>query len=251
MNSDLERVIALQKLDSAAHDAQRRVAEAPEREKALDARLETALERVATAKTQLASSQHARREIEKDVAVHQSRLSKFREQAMAVKTNQEYHAVQKEIGFAQGEIKTLEDKLLERILEADYLSAAAKRAEAELAAEQKAVDADRRTMSTELGEMKTALDRLTEERAGLVRTLDPQILMVFEQVKRKRNGIATSQARDGICTICHVRLRPQVFNTVRRNEAIIQCDYCNRILYFVPVPAAADAPDAATQPSRQ
>ena len=53
---------------------------------------------------------------------------------------------------------------------------------------------------------------------------------MFEQVAKKRNGIAVAEARDGICTICHVRLRPQVFNTVRRNEAIPQCDSCNRIL---------------------
>jgi hypothetical protein len=47
--------------------------------------------------------------------------------------------------------------------------------------------------------------------------------------------------------ICHVRLRPQVFNNVRRNTEIIQCDTCQRILYFVP-PAAA--PDSAQQPSQ-
>jgi hypothetical protein len=34
--------------------------------------------------------------------------------------------------------------------------------------------------------------------------------------------------------VCHVRLRPQVFNEVRRNEALIQCDSCLRILYFAP-----------------
>ncbi len=51
--------------------------------------------------------------------------------------------------------------------------------------------------------------------------------------------MAVAEARDGICTICHVRLRPQVFNPVRRNDEILQCDNCNRILYFVPVPAAA------------
>jgi predicted nucleic acid-binding Zn-ribbon protein len=68
------------------------------------------------------------------------------------------------------------------------------------------------------------------------------VLSTFEQVARKRNGIAVSEARDGVCTICHVRLRPQVFNTVRRNDDITQCDSCNRILYFVPVTAApADA----------
>jgi predicted nucleic acid-binding Zn-ribbon protein len=45
--------------------------------------------------------------------------------------------------------------------------------------------------------------------------------------------VAVAEARDGLCTICHVRLRPQVFNEVRKNESIIQCDSCRRILYFV------------------
>src|SRR6266581_5338664 len=105
MHPDLERVITLQRLDSAAQDAQRRLADEPERAKALDARLAGAHQRLTTAKERLAANQNARRAIEKDVAVHQARLSKFRDQAMAVKTNQEYHAVQKEIGFAQTEIK--------------------------------------------------------------------------------------------------------------------------------------------------
>jgi predicted nucleic acid-binding Zn-ribbon protein len=52
-----------------------------------------------------------------------------------------------------------------------------------------------------------------------------------------------AEARDGICTICHVRLRPQVFNNVRLNADIIQCDSCQRILYFVPAaPAAVEQP---------
>src|SRR5437762_12185543 len=131
MHSDLERVIPLQRLDSAAHDAQRRLADEPARAQALDGRLEAARQRLASAKDRLAENQNARRAIEKEVAVHQGRLSKFRDQAMAVKTNQEYHAVQKEIGFAQSEIKMLEDKILERMLEADDLSSTVKRSRSE------------------------------------------------------------------------------------------------------------------------
>jgi len=239
MNADLERVIALQRLDSAAHDAQRKLAEEPERTKALDARLEAARQRVASAKEHLSGNQNARRGIEKDVAVHQGRLSKFREQAMAVKTNQEYHAVQKEIGYAQTEIKTLEDQILERMLEADELTALVKRSEKELADEQKAVDADRKAMHAEHGELQAALERISRERAALVDALDKQVLATFELVSKRRNGVAVAEARDGICTICHVRLRPQVFNNVRRNDQIIQCDSCQRILYFHAAPALA------------
>jgi len=86
MNKDLEGLIALQKLDTAVHDARHRLAEEPERAKALDARFEAAKQRLADAKARLSENQNARRGIEKDVAVHQGRLSKFREQAMAVKT---------------------------------------------------------------------------------------------------------------------------------------------------------------------
>jgi uncharacterized protein len=238
---DLDRVIALQKLDSAAHDAQRRLADEPERLKALDARLESARRRLASAKEQLTDNQNARRAIEKDVAMHQGRLSKFREQAMAVKTNQEYHAIQKEIGYAQGEIKALEDKILERMLEADELTSTVKRAEAELAAEQKAVEADRKAMTSEHSELQASLERIARERAAIVAAIDPHVLAIFDLVSKRRNGIAVAEARDGICTICHVRLRPQVFNTVRRNEEIVQCDSCQRILYFVPAPAATQA----------
>jgi len=248
MNPDLERVIALQRLDSAAHDAQRRLADEPERAKALDTRLDAAKERVASAKARLADNQNARRAIEKDVAVHQGRLSKFREQAMAVKTNQEYHAVQKEIGFAQAEIKTHEDKILELMLEADELTALVKRSEKELAEEQKAVDADRKAMAAEHGELQASLERIAAERKGLVEALDPQVLAIFDLISKRRNGVAVAEARDGICSICHVRLRPQVFNTVRRNDAIIQCDSCQRILYFVPAPAIATP--AVTHPAQ-
>jgi uncharacterized protein len=242
MLPDLERLIALQKLDTTAEAARRALAEEPERERAFEARLEEARQRVAAAKAHLAENQNARRAIEKDVAVHQGRLSKFREQAMAVKTNIEYHAIQKEISFAQTEIKALEDRILEGMLEADELAAALKKAESELAAEQKAIEAARRAMTAEHAELNASLERMGRERPELVAATDPALVANYEQVLRRRNGIAVAEAVDGICTICHVRLRPQVFNTVLRNDRIMQCDTCQRFLYFVP----KAAPQAAT-----
>jgi len=164
---------------------------------------------------------------------------------MAVKTNVEYQAMQKEIAYAQAEVKALEDRILERMLEADDLGAGVKAAEADSASTQKTVDADRRALTTEIAALKTRLDDLGGQRRVLVTAVAPAVLATFERLAGRRQGVAMAEARDGICTICHVRLRPQVFNTVRRNEEIIQCDSCNRILYFVAAPAG-DA--AATAP---
>lgn len=241
MHADLERVIALQNIDSGVQDAERRLADEPEHLKSLDTRLDTARQAVTTAKETLARNQAARREIEKDAAVHQGRLSKFRDQAMAVKTNQEYHAIQHEIAFAQTEIKKLEDRILELMVEADDLTAAVKRAEGSLAAEQKAIEADRKALVAEHARLNAALDRLRGERQALVESLDPNVMRIFDLVARRRHGVAVAEARDGICTICHVRLRPQVFNTIRRNDEIVQCDSCQRILFFAATPAQTPA----------
>ena len=85
------------------------------------------------------------------------------------------------------------------------------------------------------------IERVGIERTRLIGGLDPKVLATFEAVAIRRQGVAVALASHGICTICHVRLRPQVFNTVLRNEEIIQCDSCQRILYFAP----AVVPDAA------
>lgn len=239
MNADLERLIALQKLDSTADAARRKMAAEPEHELALDARLEAKRQQVAAAREQVAANKNARAALDKDVALHQGRLSKFREQGMAVKTNQEYHAIQHEIAFAQTEIKKIEDTTLEKMMEADDQAAALKTADAQLAAETKAVEAERRTGSAAHIEMQATLERIAGERAVVVAGLNKDVLATFERVSVKRNGVAVSEARAGVCTICHVRLRPQVFNNVLRNDSILQCDHCNRILYYVPVPASA------------
>jgi predicted nucleic acid-binding Zn-ribbon protein len=237
MHADLERVVNLQQLDTKAGQARRKLAEAPERETAFDERLVNARQHVADAKAKLAANQDARRSIEKEVAVHQGRLSKYRDQAMAVKTNQEYHAIQHEMSHAQGEVKKYEDQILEGMVEADDLTATIKSAEAALVSEQKTIDAERKRMQGEDAETQQSLDALGAERAKVIEGMDKRVLAIYDTAYSRRQGIAVAEAKDGICTICHVRLRPQVFNEVRRNDAIVQCDSGQRILYFVPAPA--------------
>lgn len=245
MHADIERLIVLQGIDSAIHTAERALSDEPARLEALDARLAAAQGQVAAAREGVAQNTAARRDIEKDVALHQGRLSKFRDQSMNVKTNQEYHAIQHEMSFAQNEIKTHEDRMLERMMELDELSTTLKSAETALVTLQKEVDAEKKAIAAEHDVLRAKVAELRGQRAGVLEGLAPASLSVFEMVSKRRNGVAMAEAREGICTVCHVRLRPQVFNTVRKNEAVIQCDSCQRILYFV-TPVAAPAAETAS-----
>jgi uncharacterized protein len=242
MSPDLEHLIELQNLESAIEESRRRIAAYPDRIAEADARLAHAQEALDAARHRLKTSQEARREQEKEAATFQSRLSKFKDQLSAVKTNREYQAMQLEIETAQKELGIVEERVLERMMEADALSAEIKKAEQAHAAQQKEVEAEKKALGEELVTVEAALNDATERRQALVKSLPPPLVALFEQVSRARKGLAIAVAtRDGLCSACHVRLRPQVFQEVRRNDQIIQCPSCNRILYYIPPPAAEPA----------
>jgi hypothetical protein len=245
LDPDLQHLIHLQELDSAAERQRRRVADIPTLQAALDARLAERTAAVDGVKTRIAACQAARRDIEKDLAVVQGRLSKYKNQLMEVKTNKEYQAMQKEMSVAEQEIGNHETHMLERMEEADALAAELKTAEAALKSEQVETARDRQALDAERTTTAVDLQRTTEERVVIAAQVSPEALAIFERVAHGRKGQAMAEAREGLCTVCHVRLRPQVFNQARRNDSIIQCDSCTRILYFVPVPAPA-APEQAS-----
>lgn len=232
MNADLTRLIRLQQLESAADEARRKIADYPARTQALDARLQAARDVLADIKARLAVASDKRRAEEKEVAGVQTRLAKYKDQLLEVKTNREYTAMLHEIETAQNDIRTREDRILEVMMESDELNAGIKTSEAELKAIEKEVAAERATLDAEMAALQGEIDRTTAERETLVVDIDRRVLSIFETTAKGRKGVAVAEAKDGLCTICHVRLRPQVFNEVRKNESIIQCDSCRRILYF-------------------
>jgi uncharacterized protein len=240
---DLERLIQLQQLETALAEATAKIASQPERLASADARLNDAKQAIETAKQRLKDNNDARRVLEKDAAVYQGRLTKFKDQLSAVKTNREYQAMQHEIATAQSDLGSVEEKVLELMLAADELNAAAKKAEAALAAQSKEIESEKKKLNQELAATEASLKESTEARAALVKELEPRLVALFEHVARARKGVAICSAtRDGLCSVCHVRLRPSVFQHVRHNDSIVQCDSCQRVLYWVPPPPPVEPP---------
>jgi predicted nucleic acid-binding Zn-ribbon protein len=246
MHPDLERLIRLQQIETFSDTARRRIAELPDRLRAFDLRLQEAQTAVDTARSRLSDNQTARRGLDRELATLQARLTKFKDQLMQVKTNREYQAMQKEIEVAQTEVRRTEDQILERMIEADDISQEVRSAEEAAAREQAAVHEERRKTEEETAELEKELDRAVSSRQRVMAELPVPVLALFEQVSKGRRGLAVAEAREGHCTSCNVRLRPQVFNDIRRNESLIQCDSCQRILYF----AARTEPAAGQDDNR-
>jgi uncharacterized protein len=248
MLPELDRLVRLQQIETAADSARRRLDALPADHHALDSRLAVSQAALDAAKARLTVSASARRDIEKELAVVQARLSKFKDQLMEVKTNKEYQAMQKEIATAEREVRSFEDRILDNMEEAEALQAEVKRTEADLKKEQAAIAEARRALDTEREVVEANVARLTADRAALVREIPSSALALFDHISRSRRPPAVVEAREGHCSFCHVRLRPQVFNEVRRNNQLIQCESCQRILYFAGTPAVTQPEAPAPKP---
>ena len=244
MLPELDRLIRLQELETTVTKARQAIEAFPAQREALAARLADHAGRLETAEQKLAAHKAGRRTLDKDVAAAQSRLTRFKEQLMAVKTNKEYHAVQSEIASASAEIQRLEDLILEGMLEADELSADIEAATQAMAAEEAAAGEEQRRLEQERDRFQTRVERYATDRATLVADLTPRLLEMFDTLIRGRKGIAVGAVHDGRCGSCQVRLRPQLYNEVRLNQALIQCESCQRILYYPPAAGTSPPPSS-------
>jgi predicted nucleic acid-binding Zn-ribbon protein len=90
-----------------------------------------------------------------------------------------------------------------------------------------------------------ALNELLPQREALRKGVSADTLRHYDRVLRLR-GSALAEARDQYCQVCHVMMRPQVFQDVMGGSQVLTCDSCSRILYFNPAnatPAPAGSSD--------
>ncbi len=235
MNADLESLIRLQRAESDLRRAESERAEIPRQRTSLEGRLAEERGRLDTARAALEACQKSRRQHEAALQDLESKRSKYKGQLMEVKTNKEYTAMLHEIEIVEREIRTREDKILAEMERAEALSAEVKREEGLY----KAAEEQTRIEAKGLDERARALDeeakRLAGERDQVAARIPESILELFQRVARLR-GAAVAEARDGTCQLCHVKLRPQMYVDLKRNDDIIQCPACSRILYYEPPP---------------
>lgn len=229
---ELEHLIRLQQLEDRTTTAREQINNIPVRLEHLELQIAKRLKEVEDVNQTLAEHQPSRITLEKKVSEVQSRLSRSKEQLMAVKTNKEYQAMQTEISNGEEEIKRLEDDLLEKMLESDDLDENLRQADQLLVKERNIVETEHARIEKKRIELEQQITVLQVDRNEIVSQLPSPTVALFEMLARGRKGIAVVEAANGRCSSCQVRLRPQLFNSVRANSTLIQCESCQRILYF-------------------
>ncbi len=236
MHPDLHKLIELQHVDSRMAALRAEVAALPKEVEAIEAKLAGSKAKVEAAQAAIKSDESARRKHESDIKDQQEKISKYRDQSLKVKTNQEYRALLTEIEHAEKEIARLEDKVLEIMVAADTRKETLKQAEATLKADTAENEKEKEHARKQTAEDEKELAELTEQRKQLRAGIGEDTLRHYDRVLKLRGSAIAPVHDNQMCGVCRVILRPQVYQDVMKGEEIIHCDSCQRIMYFVPPP---------------
>jgi hypothetical protein len=233
MLPDIEKLLELQAADNEIRRLREEVAALPKRVAAIEQKLAGTKAHLEKTRTSAKGDEANRKKFEANIKDLQAKISKYRDQSLDVKTNDQYKALLHEIQFAEQEIRLNEDRILEVMINVDGREKEVKAAEAELKAETAEIEKEKEEARKVSADDQKKLSEWNARRDALRRAISEDTLRHYERVMKFR-GTGLAEVRDHKCMGCQVMLRPQTYNEVRNGEQVMFCESCQRIYYFDP-----------------
>jgi hypothetical protein len=247
MLPDIEKLLELQIADQEIRKLQEEIAELPRRIAAIELKLAGTRAHLEKARAAAKADEANKKKFETSIQDLQGKISKYRDQSLDVKTNDQYKALLHEIQFSEQEIRINEDRILEVMVNVEAREKDVKAAEAKLKAETAEIEKEKEDAHRVTAEDQKKLAEWSAKRDGLRRDVNEDLLRHYERVvKFRRTGLA--EVIDQKCMGCQVRLRPQHYNEVFNGQQIVYCDSCQRVLYYNP--ANEPKPELAVEAAR-
>lgn len=232
LNPELSQLISLQDVDVEIKRLKAEIDSLPARREQLESQFAAENKEFLELKQQADDAQSKRRSLEDELNAEQAKLEKFKTDLMKATNEREYSTAVREIDVAKKAISALETdvlKLMEQIEKSD----------AQIKERSPEIEAKRVELNRQLAEYgalaqtdQAKLEQLIAERTPMVETLSPDTRSTYERMSKIKSGLALAEARDYSCLACRMKIRPQVFNDIRRGETLITCENCGRILFY-------------------
>jgi hypothetical protein len=228
----MEKLAVLQTLDIKIRGMQREKDEIPTRLAALEGEFKKEEEKVQGQKAELDRLLKDRRHKEKELEEEVERAKKTEARAFEIKTNKEYQAVLKEIEGAKKLNRQREEEILGILERFEELQKVARQGEKELEAKRKDYQRQLSELQQRAAQFEQKMAAEVKERDERQKGIPPDLLSKYRMLLEKRQGIAVAPVSNGVCQACHMNLRPQLYIELQKQQALILCPNCSRILFW-------------------
>ena len=170
--------------------------------------------------------------LEVDIDSAKASISRFRQQQLEVKSNDQYRTLEHEIAGAQKKIRGLEDQEIEHMERVEAARAVMLARKKEWDEEQSHIEKDCTDLDRRAEAVGKEIGEIEAERTQRLASVDPQWLARYERVLKHKGDIAVVAVDNGTCGGCHMKLTPQVIQDTKRAQSITSCTFCGRMLYW-------------------
>jgi predicted nucleic acid-binding Zn-ribbon protein len=228
----LEPIVALQKKDRRLIKLMREIRDIPQRKSDIEAQLAGSAQKLDVARDSRKHTEASLKELELEVETLKERITKYKNQQMEAKTNDQYRAFVKEIGTVESEISTLEDKEIALMENLEKGKAIEAECEEKLNGEKAGIADELGELDERSAELTEQLEHMKAERARAAEQCDKPILQKYTRIMNNKRDFAVVMVEPGgHCGGCHMKLPPQVTNDARNPTKIVGCNFCGRIVY--------------------
>jgi len=232
VNDQLERLIKLQEIDSKILAINRIIAEFPLKIAEAELPLKESMASIGNVKQKFETLDKRKRDKERALDDIDEKIKKLKARTVDIKTNKEYQALLKEIESIEKDRSATEEEILTIMIETDTVSKQSKSEESKFIGDKEKVEAFKKKLEGEKSEVEKDLIAVKEIRSKIVDAIDKEIHDEYIELLEILNGIAVTEAKEEICQGCNMNIPPQLFVELKKNEEIMHCPQCRRILYF-------------------
>lgn len=142
----------------------------------------------------------------------------------------ELEALQHEISSVHKRRSDREDELLALLEIREHLEADAMTAERLTTTLRATAEEAAGAAGVELARVETELIERVAERGTIATEIEPDVLELYEDLRRLKKGIGAAALVDGVCQACHEQLSAVELDKLKRGDGVRRCEHCRRIL---------------------
>jgi predicted nucleic acid-binding Zn-ribbon protein len=233
LRDKLKALEELQQVDLELHDVRTRLAGLPARRSEAEAAIAEARRAYDEERARMDANERERRQLESLLGMERDKVKKWEGRLGEIKTPREYAALSREIDIAKKTNDTQSEQIRELGLQGVEIHRALEAKEEALADREEAAQADLAGIEKERAECEERARGLEARRADAAKRVEPALLSRYENIKRRRAGVAIAQVSGMTCQGCHRNIPPQLAIILQRANSIENCPSCHRIIYSV------------------
>jgi predicted nucleic acid-binding Zn-ribbon protein len=144
----------------------------------------------------------------------------------------ELEAIQHELDNLKKRRSDREDELLALLEQREELDERATEAGKVASHSRREVEETVAAADEELVQVVGELKAHIAAREEIVPLLDPDLVELYEDLRKTKKGVGAAALIDGVCQGCHEQLSASELDRMKRSDGVKRCDHCRRILVF-------------------